>query len=345
MQMKLTYSLALVAVCLANLTCRASATDRIKLAAGGQSAGEITAISPAELEIKLGQTKRKFAVNEIDSVTFDAEPNDLNQARIAVHAGRFDDALAQLEKIDAKKIERAEIQQDVEYYKALAAVRLALAGNGSKADAGRALLAFEKKHKNSFHYYEACEALGELLAALGKFDQAESYFTKLAAAPWPDYKMRAGALAGRALVGLKEYDRALARFEDVLAMEATTKDGERQKLAASLGKAAALAGSGKSDQAIALVNDIIAKADPDNVELHARAYNILGGCYKAADKKNDALLAYLHVDLLYSRFPDLHAEALANLATLWAQVDKTDRATQARATLKEKYPNSIWAQQ
>ena len=55
-------------------------------------------------------------------------------------------------------------------------------------------------------------------------------------------------------------------------------------------------------------------------------------------------MAFLHVDLLYARYGDLHAEALANLATLWADVDKPERADQARALLREKYPSSVWAQ-
>ncbi len=336
---------AALALCLSLLVTRSLLADRIKLVGGSQSNGKITEISSIELTLELGQTKKKVPVNEIDVVTFDGEPNDLNQSRIAVRAGRFEDAITSLDKIDVKKIDRADIVTDVEFYKALAAVRLALAGTGSKGDAGRALLTFEKAHRTSFHYFEGCEALGDLLASLGKFDQAESYYAKLASAPWPDYKMRAGVMTGRALVGLKQYDRALARFDEVLAMDASGKESQRQKLSASLGKAAALAGTGKSEEAIKVVDDIIAQADAENLELHARAYNILGNCYRAANKKNEALLAFLHVDLLYSRFPDLHAEALANLATLWADVDKAERATQARAQLKEKYPQSIWAQE
>ena len=104
-----------------------------------------------------------------------------------------------------------------------------------------------------------------------------------------------------------------------------------------------MAGAGKTDEAIKAVQAVIAKADPENQELHARAYNILGNCYLTASKKKEALLAFLHVDLLYSRFPEQHAEALANLATLWADLDKADRAAQARDLLKEKYPNSAWA--
>jgi tetratricopeptide (TPR) repeat protein len=336
------YSLVGLAIWFALSSPQFAAADKVKVIDGKQSSGRLAENTPTELMIELGATKKRFAVNMIETVSFEAEPSDLTQARNAVRAGRYEDALALLEKIAVGSLNRDEIVQDVEFFKALAAARLALAGSGSKADAGKKLLAFEKAHKTSFHYFETCEALGDLLAALNKFDQAESFYAKLGSAPWPDYKMRAGVLAGRALVGQKEYVRALARFEEVLATEATGKEADRQKLAATLGKAAALVGSGKSDEAIKSVEAIIAKADPENVELNARAYNILGNAYRGVGKKKEALLAFLHVDLLYSKFPDQHAEALANLATLWIEVDKADRAAQARSVLNEKYPDSVW---
>lgn len=333
------------AVLLAALWCApGAANDRVKLLAGNTSIGKLTEMSPTEVTVELGATKRKFPVNEIDTVFFDSEPNELTQARNAVRAGRYEDAGRMLGKIDASSLNRDELVQDVEFYKALAAARMALAGTGSKKDAGRHLLNFEKANKANFNYFEACETLGDLLMALGSFDQAESYYGKLAAAPWPDYKMRSGVLIGRALVGQKKFDKAVDAFDGVLAIDASGKEADRQKLAATLGKASALAGSGKTDEAIKSVEELIAKADSENLELFARAYTILGNCYKAAGKKKEALMAFLHVDLLYPRFPEQHAEALANLATLWAELDKPDRASQAAAQLKEKYPNSAWAQ-
>jgi tetratricopeptide (TPR) repeat protein len=332
-----------LALLLAWPAARSPAADKVKLVQGNQSNGTLTEMTPTEVVIKTGATEKRFPVNDIDWIQFDAEPSDLTQARNAVRAGRNDNALTLLDKIDTAKIERSEIVKDIEFYKALALARLALSGSGSKADAGKKLLAFEKANGDSFHYFETCEALGNLLAGLDKFDQAENYYHKLAEAPWPDYKIRAGVLIGRALVGQKVYDRAIKQFDDVLAIDASGKEAERQKLAATLGRAAALAGAGKTDEAIKSVEAIIAKADAENLELHARAYTILGNCYQAAGKKKEALLAFLHVDLLYSRFPEQHAEALANLATLWAEVDKADRAAQARSLLKEKYPDSEWA--
>ena len=231
----------------------------------------------------------------------------------------------------------------MQFYKALAAARLALSGGGSIADAGKKMIAFERANRDSFHYFEACQTLGDLLAALGRFSVAESYYDKLAQAPWADYKMRAGVLVGRALVSQKKYDQAAAKFDEVLKMDAEGDEVDAQKAAASLGKASALCGLGKTDEAVKLIDEVIAKADPENEELYARAYNVLGNCHKAAGKKKEARLAFLHVELLYSRYAELHAEALANLASLWDDLGKPDRAVQARNLLKEKYPNSVWA--
>lgn len=341
--MKKFWPITCLAIALAWSGVALGAADRVKLAKGSQSSGKVTEITPTEVVLEVGSTKKRFPVNEIESVQFEGEPNELSQARIAVRAGRYGDAATLLAKIDAAKVERPEIVKDVEFFKALTAARQALAGSGSKADAGKKLFAFEKSQRTSFHYFEACELLGDLLMALNKFSDAETYYGKLADAPWPESKLRAGVLAGRALVGQKQFDRAGARFDEVIASDATGKDAERQKLDARLGKAAALAGEGKTTEAVKLVDDIIAQAEPENLELHARAYTVLGHCYQAAGKKKEALLAFLHVDLLYSRFAELHAEALANLATLWADADNAERAAQARKLLKEKYPTSVWA--
>ena len=337
---------------MAMLAVGAVAADRVRLVQGTSSIGRLTEITANELTLESSATTKTIPVNEVELVNFDSEPTELAQARVAAHAGRYEDALTLLGKINADSVVRPEVASDIEYYKAFCAARLALAGVGSKAEAGRSLLNFEKAHKTSLHYYQACATLGDLLVALGKFDQekdgktlagAESYYNKLAEAPWPEYKQRAALLVGRALIARKQFEAAIDKFDEVLASTAEGKEAEQNKLAAALGKASAMAGAGKTDEAIKSIEDIIAKADPENQELHARAYNALGNCFKAAGKIKEAIIAYLHVDLLYARFPEQHAEALANLATLFAEDGKNDRAAQARAMLKEKYPTSVWA--
>ena len=257
-------------------------------------------------------------------------------------AGKLAEALKAIKRVKLADVSRDEIKQDVEFYRAILVARLALAGSGSLVDAGEQLRNFEKTRKNSYHSLEVSAAIGDLLVADGKADRAETYYSRLAATPWPEYRIRAAVLMGRALEAQQKYDKAIKKYDEALATDADGKDADSQHLAAELGKATALAGSGKIDDAVKLIDDVIAKADPDNQELYARAYIALGNCYKAAGKTKDALLAFLEVDLLYPGTPEQHAEALANLATLWAKVDKADRAAQARSQLEKQYPHSRW---
>lgn len=325
------------------LATTARAVDRVKLLQGSQQNGDIKSATATELALEIGATKKQIAVNEIDTVQFDAEPTQLTQARAAIKGGRYAEAAANLAKITPADAKRPLVADDVKFYDALATARQALAGSGSIAEAGKKMLAFEKSHPDSFHHFEACEVVGDLLVAMGNFGVADSYYAKLAQAPWPEFKLRAEVLSGRALVGQGKFKDAFAKFDRVLASSATGKDADAQKVAAMLGKAAAYSGEGKEDEALKLIDEVIAKAAPEDEELHARAYNLLGECYMVSGKRKPAILAYLHTDLLYSRFPQLHAEALGKLVELFTADQKAERAAQVRAMLKEKYPSSVWA--
>ncbi len=112
-----------LAAALAALPSLLFGADRIKLLAGNTSNGSVTSLSPTEVVIEVGSTKRTFPVNEIESITFDSEPNELTQARFAVASGRYDDALGLLEKVDAKDVTREAIAADIDFYKGYAEAR------------------------------------------------------------------------------------------------------------------------------------------------------------------------------------------------------------------------------
>ena len=75
----------------------------------------------------------------------------------------------------------------------------------------------------------------------------------------------------------------------------------------------------------------------------SRTYNALGNAYLQLGDLNEAKFAFLHTDQLYSSVPDAHAEALANLADIWEQLHRPERAVEARKTLEKLYKNSPWA--
>jgi TolA-binding protein len=99
----------------------------------------------------------------------------------------------------------------------------------------------------------------------------------------------------------------------------------------------------KPADAIKMVEDVLRDADPENATVMARAYNVIGEAYQQNGRNKEAILAYLHVDLLYPSVADAHAEALAHLAELWEKEHKAERAAEARRTLEERYGESPWA--
>jgi tetratricopeptide (TPR) repeat protein len=313
---------------------------------GTPTYGTITSISPNEIAISSNNGNKKFPVNDVQKVTFKGEPRELRSARDAIKKGQLETARSILEEIPVDDIQRPEILQDIEFFKAYCDGRLALTGGGDKVAAVLALRAFEEKpeNKNSFHYYEVMELLGDLAVALASFDNAVEYYAKLGAAPWPEYQVRAGVLQANALVAGGKFTEALTKYDAVLNASLDDNDAREQKLLATLGKAVCLAESGQPQVGIESILKVIAENDSrEKPQLFARAYNALGTCYLKADKPQDALLAFLHVDLLFNQTADAHAEALFYLSDLWRTVNKAERAIRARSVLENRYSGSPWA--
>jgi tetratricopeptide (TPR) repeat protein len=321
----------------------ASGSDRVRTLRSSD-AGELTDVTPTEITMDKGTSgTRKIPVNEIVSITFHDEPTELTQARVNVKNGGYVNASELLQKIDLSKVDRDIVKQDIEFYEALCGAKLALNGTGEVNAAGSRLNDFVRKNRQNFHYWEAIETMGDLLTSSEKFDGAQKQYAELAKAPWPDYQMRAAVALGRAFQAQDKHADAIQQFDSVLAMSEDSDSAKAQKLSATLGKAISLAATSHVDDATKMVEDVIQNADPEQKELQARAYNALGTSYEKAGKTKDALLAFLHVDVLYSTVPEAHAEALSHLIPLWQAVGQEARAREARQTLQEKYANSRWA--
>jgi tetratricopeptide (TPR) repeat protein len=307
---------------------------------------KIVSTSPLTVEITQGANSehKEIPVDQIDVIYYSEEPVSLKNAKNNILGGHYEEALNMLSRLKTDTISRKELREDIDYYTALSSAHLAIDGSGKIADAGRLMIAFAKNYPDSYHYFQACEVVGDLLVANRSFAQAEEYYAKLAKAPWPDYQMRAGTAIGRALLAQGKNSAALDAFEKVLANPADDALSQVQSQAAKLGKAAVLVAMKKNAEAVDLINSILNQADPDDADNMARAYNILGNALRQQGKTKEAILAFLHVDLLYPSLPDAHAEALWNLARLWDDLHKTDRAARARQVLEQQYKNSPWAQ-
>jgi tetratricopeptide (TPR) repeat protein len=343
--MKTSRIAALAACLLAVPALSRAADDTIKKV--GETATikcSISSITKDEVKYEKSGKEETLPTYEIESIRLADEPAQLNLIRNMSNNGAYENALKAIDKINADSIDKPEVKGELQYLRAYCNARLALGGSGDVGDAGRQVKEFIDNNSNSHHYYPANELAGDLLVALGKYDAATNFYKKLGTAPASPWKIKAGIDTGRAKLAEKKYPDALKEFETALGLTDNDKSPESQKLAAMLGKAACLAQTGKPDEGVKLAEEVITKLPAEEVDLHAWAYVVLGNCYRQIpNHTKQALLAFLHVDVLYFSNPQWHAEALWNLASLWQELKKIDRATQASAMLKERYPNSTWA--
>lgn len=327
----------------------ASAIDAIRKLGNARVSGTIKGVSATEVNIDVQGTIQRVPVNEIESIQFEGEPSEMNLVRSAMKSGGDQSALTQLAKINAATLTRKEVKQDYEFYAALSQARLALRGAGKIDAAGTAIYNFVTNNKDSYHYFQAVETMGDLLVALNKVDDALKYYAELEASPFDDLKMRAGVARGKALMAQSKFPEAQAAYEAVLQIpfNPMTQKGtmaESQRFAAVLGRTQCQASNKQYDEAIKeLEGNVIANLNPEESELQAQAYVTLGNCYNAKpDGKKAALLAFLHVDVLYATVPAAHAEALWNLSNLWIDLGKNERGQECVNRLNRLYPGSPW---
>ena len=322
---------------------QAQSLDLVVPLAGPQLSGTVSAVTPTQITVEVRGQQRTVAVNELRRVTFGDDPQELKRARDNAYSGNFEGALNELKTLDAAAITRDFVKQDFEFYLAYSAGKVALAGGGDKVAAANRMLAFVSANKQTFHFYEAAELLGDLAVAQENYPLAVRYYGSLAKSSFPEYQLKGGVLEGRALVAEGKFAEAITKFDAVIAGAIDTPAATHQKRFAEVGTALCLAETGQVSPAQEMLQKLIQENDASDSELFGRAYNALGRCYLKADKKKDALLAYLHTDILFYANPEAHAEALYYLSNLWNEANKADRAVASRNLLTQRYAGSSWA--
>jgi len=305
----------LLAVIVAAAACDAFGqddADRVRLLDRREIKGEIVIASPNEIEIKKGDSEEmeKVPVDRIREVTLAGEPDTLRNARGMLLRGDAPSALKELAKVQEADLQGASdrVLAEMQFVKAAAMAKQAtLTGNGL-AEGEKALRDFVSKNPKTHHFYRAAETLGDLLAKSQKFPDAATVYSALEKGP-PAMKVRAASAKAGLNLAQGKFAEALKDFENAAKVQTDPKDAasEQQKLEASLGKD-----------------------------------TVLGDAFRAVGKEQDALIAFLTVDLVYNTQPESHAEALFNLAQLWEKAQNPERARQAKQTLETMYPDSPW---
>lgn len=337
----------LAALVLGLLTGRASAVDEVVLQSTGETIrGTIANITKSGLEVQQTGRATPVAVTDIADIRWDSEPPELNITRIRERNGELEEALKSYQTLaDSIEAAKVEMKKDVNFLVARTLGKQAIADPAKKDAAIKALEDFVNANAESIRYYEALDWLGRVQKATGELAAAKTTYQRIAGAEIPEIKTSGLNALGRVKIEEEDFAGATADFDQVIQAGGQGPAAMRQQFAAQLGKAIVLQKQGDNAGSTKLLDEVIAKSSPDDAAVQAEAFLQKGICHEALGQQQDALLAFLHVDILFSSQPDAHAEALFHLTRLWDAAGRADRAGAARAGLTQRYPNSEWAKQ
>ncbi|MCA9117659.1 MAG: tetratricopeptide repeat protein [Planctomycetaceae bacterium] len=315
---------------------------------GDESAisGEITAMSKSELTIQPSLKSKPAETipgNEIARIRWSDEPATLNLARTDEDRDNLTKALEGYQKAKAEfNPTEEQAGADIDFLIARCIAKISLADPERREEAIKALEGFTKLNPAHIRYYDALRWLGQVQMAASKLSEARVTFNLLATAPWTDYQMGAKTSTARILLAEEKYDEALAAFEAVVQLKPGTPAETSRQHEAMLGVARCLQAKSQHAQAIEMLDRVVKEADPADSAVQAEAYVLQGDSLQQTGQAKDAVLAYLHVDVLFEKERALHAQSLYNLSQLWAAVGEPGRASSAASRLQQEHPNNEW---
>jgi len=310
--------------------------------------GDVTAITREAVSVKSLAKVVEIPANEISSIKWDAQPAKLNMAHSNAQRGQYDTALKLFQEAqeDAKS-PSDNLKTDINYGQVAMLGELALNRGDEIDDAIAGLEKFREDHPQSYHYYSSLELSARLALQKQDLKTAQELYEQLGKSSLKEYQMAAKVGEGRILLSRDggEATAALQEFESVLAMQAASPGEKEQQAAAMNGKVSCLILEKKFEEALAILDGIVADPEVTDETVLAQAYVLQGRCHMAAGRAKSAILSFLYVDTLLPSDGASHAEALFHLVQLWPQVGKQVRAQNARGRLQSQYPQSRWAKQ
>ena len=298
-----------------------------------------------EYESKGEKKSAVLPAEQILWLQYEDEPLNLSAARVEIQVGNYEDALEKLGAIE-EEIKEPAIQQELEWNRAYAAIQSALADSGKLESAAAVMKTFVEAYPDHYRFYDGNALLADAAAALGRAPAAEKYYTALAGAKSASYQARGKVGLANLALDADELDKAKSLFSEVADM--AELDGQLAgfdaRAAAQIGLARVLSKQGDLDGALASLNALLDATPNSATRRQAIIYNALGDVYAAAKKPEEAIVAYLHVDLLYPAARGERVKALKALVGLWREIGRTDRAVETKRLLRDRFNVDVDAQ-
>lgn len=320
------------------------AADEIELRDGKKILGTIQKEAANDVHIlSQGKTEpQSVAVNRIAKIHYTGQPALLTHARSMEDAYELKTAAAEYSKVQAELKSKPLVLQAAQFGEARVLALLALDESTGLEQSIARLEKFEQENPESRHHFPLQELRGRLYFEKKDFAKAVLAFEELAKAPWLEARLESLKYQGRILRAQNKLDHAIARFDEVV--DTKLESGEQKLILAEalVEKARCLLAQDKREKEIQSLEQAIDAAPTQAQNVQAEAYVALGDAFRATQRTKDALLAFLHVELLFAKNKELHARALYNLVQLWNELGQPDRAAAVRKNLKTNYPDSSW---
>jgi tetratricopeptide (TPR) repeat protein len=309
-----------------------------KQAIGGRVRGQVQSESPSEVVVMLGATNTSVPTDQIQSIRYDGQSASFALAEARESSGQLAEAAELFKKAATESAGKPYPAQAAQFREAEVLTELAMAEPDRLKEAKDKLNRFLTAYPTSRHLAAARACQARLLLSTGDFAGAETAIADLA--KLPRGAERAAVLRTRVLGKQGKHADAIAQLDKLIA--SAPKGSERQR-AAQLAKAENLAAMKQFKDAESLLHEVILANPPEDAAAQAPAYNTLGDCLRAANRPKDALFAYLHTDLLYSKSKEEHPRALHHIAELYRLLKQDGHADEVAQRLKQEYPRSAWA--
>jgi tetratricopeptide (TPR) repeat protein len=198
----------------------------------------------------------------------------------------------------------------------------------------QAIEAFDRFRKENANAWETIPAAREevrMLVALNKLDDAAKVLDELSTTPnlAKTIKQDLDFLLIDVMIRAGKLNEVEGRISQALALLPPNDPLAGRLRIYQLGAQAA---KGGVDAVIPQLKTMIDKASDS--ALKALAYNTLGDCYNAQNKKKEAMWAYLWVDVVYNQDKSEHLKALERLVRVFKDLGDDAHADKYRDKLK-----------